>query len=405
MWFDKNIVEAFWNEDNAGAYNKKPGWKILARAASLCNNAEFKEGQDDKSIITREVTGNETDAAILKCTEIFMGKVMDYRARNKRVFELPFHPTNRFEVTIHETEDPEDNSYILVMKGAPERILERCSTIVINGVEEPLTKDWMKYCEETINLLGGTWEEPRGIGERVIGFCDLMLPANKYPEGYPFDIEEENFPLCGLRFIGLMSMIEPIKEAAPDAIAEIKRSGIKVIMVTEDHPWTAKAIAGSVGIIPEGMDTLEDITARNDTTIEEVDSSLAQAAVVTGQELKDFSETQLCEILKKFQEIVFTRTSPSQKLLIVEACQNLGAIVAVTGNSINDIPALKRAELGIAMGSGSDAAKQAADMILTDDSFASIVKGIKIGGDAFEKLKKIPFWPNNVRNSVANPWS
>merc|ERR1712147_161325 len=124
-----------------------------------------------------------------------------------------------------------------------------------------------------------------GLGERVLGFCDYMLPADKYPNGYPFDAEDVNFPLEGLRFVGLMSMIDPPRAAVPDAVAKCRSAGIKVIMVTGDHPITAAAIARSVGIISEGNETVEDIAQRLNIPIEEVNPRDANACVVHGAQL------------------------------------------------------------------------------------------------------------------------
>merc|ERR1712172_294546 len=213
------------------------------------------------------------------------------------------------------------------------------------------------------------------MGERVLGFCDFELPADQYPPGYAFDIEEpQNFPLKELRFSGLISMIDPPRAAVPDAVSKCRSAGIKVIMVTGDHPITAAAIARSVGIISEGNQTIEDIAEERNIPIDQVNPRDAHAAVVHGGELKDISEKDLDEILMYHSEIVFARTSPQQKLIIVEGCQRMGAIVAVTGDGVNDSPALKKADIGVAMGiAGSDVSKQAADMILLDDNFASIV--------------------------------
>merc|ERR1712001_221960 len=271
---------------------------------------------------------------------------------------------------------------LMVMKGAPERIVDRCTSIVVDGTERPLTQDWKNAFETAYMQLGG-------LGERVLGFCDFMLPADKYPAGYPFDPDEENFPLSGLRFVGLMSMIDPPRAAVPDAVAKCRSAGIKVIMVTGDHPITAKAIAKSVGIISEGNETIEDIANRLNIPVEEVNPREAHAAVVHGGELKDLGDEQLDEILICPNEIVFARTSPQQKLIIVEGCQRMGAIVAVTGDGVNDSPALKKADIGVAMGiAGSDVSKQAADMILLDDNFASIVTGVEEGRLIFDNLKK-----------------
>merc|ERR1712062_442457 len=354
----------------------------LERVAMLCNRAEFKGGQNEVSILKREVNGDASEAAILKCTELTNGNVMDYRAKNKKLVEIPFNSTNKFQVSIHETSDPDEKRALLVMKGAPERILQRCTSIIIDGKERPLTEDWKNAFETAYMELGG-------LGERVLGFCDYMLPADKYPAGYPFDPDEENFPLSGLRFVGLMSMIDPPRAAVPDAVLKCRSAGIKVIMVTGDHPITAKAIARSVGIISDGTETVEDIATRKGIPVEEVNPREALAAVVHGGEIKDLSEKALDEILMYHTEIVFARTSPQQKLIIVEGCQRMGRIVAVTGDGVNDSPALKKADIGVAMGiAGSDVSKQAADMILLDDNFASIVTGVEEGRLIFDNLKK-----------------
>merc|ERR1712227_638772 len=385
MWFDNKIVEADTSEDQSGgtqAWKDTSGWKTLERVAALCNRAEFKGGQEGVSILKREVNGDASEAAILKCTELSSGNIMEYRKKNKKVCEIPFNSTNKFQVSIHETEDKNDNRYLLVMKGAPERIVDRCSTIVVDGRELPLTEEWRNAFEAAYMELGG-------LGERVLGFCDYMLPADKYPVGYPFDAEDVNFPLEGLRFVGLMSMIDPPRAAVPDAVAKCRSAGIKVIMVTGDHPITAKAIARSVGIISEGTETIEDIAARLNIPVEDVNPREAHAAVVHGGELKDLHEEALDDILMYHTEIVFARTSPQQKLIIVEGCQRMGAIVAVTGDGVNDSPALKKADIGVAMGTaGSDVSKQAADMILLNDNFASIVKGVEEGRLIFDNLKK-----------------
>merc|ERR1711931_591784 len=384
MWFDNKINEADTSEDQSGnSFNKgAPGWKTLERVACLCNRAEFKSGQEGVAILKKEVNGDASEAAILKCTELSKGNVMDYRKRNKKVCEIPFNSSNKFQVSIHETEDPQDNRYLLVMKGAPERILDRCTSIVVDGQERPLNDEWKDAFNTAYMELGG-------LGERVLGFCDFMLPADKYPVGYPFDADDVNFPVEGLRFVGLMSMIDPPRAAVPDAVLKCRSAGIKVIMVTGDHPITAKAIARSVGIISEGTETVEDIATRKGIPVQEVNPREAMAAVVHGGEIKDLSEKALDEILMYHTEIVFARTSPQQKLIIVEGCQRMGRIVAVTGDGVNDSPALKKADIGVAMGiAGSDVPKQAADMILLDDNFASIVTGVEEGRLIFDNLKK-----------------
>lgn len=186
-----------------------------------------------------------------------------------------------------------------------------------NGEEVGIDDDFRKKFNTAYLELGG-------LGERVIGFCDYKLSIDKYPPGYPFDSDESNFPLDNLRFLGLVSMIDPPRAAVPDAVAKCRSAGIKVIMVTGDHPITAKAIAKAVGIISEGTETVDDIALRLNIPVEEVNPLDAKAAVIHGQELKDMKERHLDDILAKHTEIVFARTSPQQKLTIVEGLQRAG---------------------------------------------------------------------------------
>nr|CAD7256595.1 unnamed protein product [Timema shepardi] len=410
MWYDNLLIEADTTEEQTGEHNLNAslGYKALIRCGTLCNRAEFKPGQENIPVLRRAVIGDASEAAVLKYMEIALGDVMSIRKKNKKVYELPFNSTNKYQVSIHETEDLSDLRHLLVMKGAPERILEKCSTIYINGQEQPLDADMKESFNDAYLELGG-------LGERVLGFCDLMLPQDKFPKGFKFDAEEPNFPLTNLRFVGLMSMIDPPRAAVPDAVSKCRSAGIQVIMVTGDHPITAKAIAKSVGIISEGNETVEDIAERLNVPISQVNPRDARAVVIHGSELKDLTIHHT--------EIVFARTSPQQKLMIVEGCQRIGHIVAVTGDGVNDSPALKKADIGklfyqhlsfvkvvlqnqyfikintilnvwlcvagVAMGiSGSDVSKQAADMILLDDNFASIVTGVEEGRLIFDNLKK-----------------
>ncbi|XP_040900093.1 sodium/potassium-transporting ATPase subunit alpha-3b isoform X1 [Toxotes jaculatrix] len=384
MWFDNQIHEADTTEDQSGASFDKSSvtWQSLARIAALCNRAQFKAGQESVAILKRDVAGDASESALLKCIELSCGSVRMMRERNKKVAEIPFNSTNKYQLSVHETEDPNDNRYLLVMKGAPERILDRCSTIMLQGKEQPMDEEMKEAFQNAYMELGG-------LGERVLGFCHLMLPEDQYPKGFAFDTDDVNFQTDNLCFVGLMSMIDPPRAAVPDAVGKCRSAGIKVIMVTGDHPITAKAIAKGVGIISEGNETVEDIAARLNIPVSQVNPRDAKACVIHGTDLKDLSQDQMDDILRNHTEIVFARTSPQQKLIIVEGCQRQGAIVAVTGDGVNDSPALKKADIGVAMGiSGSDVSKQAADMILLDDNFASIVTGVEEGRLIFDNLKK-----------------
>lgn len=272
--------------------------------------------------------------------------------------------------------------YLLVIKGAPEQILERCESILCSNEVRPLDN----HMRETFMR---AYESMGELGERVMGFADLPLSPNQFDEKFKFNTDDVNFPLTGFRFLGLVSMIDPPRASVPDAVAKCRDAGIRIIMVTGDHPITAQAIARSVGIISDSSETVHDIAKRMGISIDSVDPYLAQAAVVHGSDLKEMNEQQIDDLLSNHYEVVFARTSPQQKLNIVEACQRSGAIVAVTGDGVNDSPALKKADIGIAMGvNGSDVSKQAADMILLDDNFASIVHGIEEGRLIFDNLKK-----------------
>uniref|UniRef100_A0A8C1J1J5 Sodium/potassium-transporting ATPase subunit alpha n=1 Tax=Cyprinus carpio TaxID=7962 RepID=A0A8C1J1J5_CYPCA len=384
MWFDNQIHEADTTEDQSGAsFDKSSGtWLSLARVAALCNRAVFKAGQDSLPILKRDVAGDASESALLKCIELSCGSVKVMRDKNKKVAEIPFNSTNKYQLSVHETDETADSHYLLVMKGAPERILDRCSSIMVQGKEQPMDEELKEAFQNAYLELGG-------LGERVLGFCHLFMPEDKYPKGFAFDTDDINFQTDNLCFVGLMSMIDPPRAAVPDAVGKCRSAGIKVIMVTGDHPITAKAIAKGVGIISEGNETVEDIAARLNIPVSQVNPRDAKACVIHGSDLKDLTQDQMDDVLKNHTEIVFARTSPQQKLIIVEGCQRQGAIVAVTGDGVNDSPALKKADIGVAMGiSGSDVSKQAADMILLDDNFASIVTGVEEGRLIFDNLKK-----------------
>ncbi|XP_048418221.2 potassium-transporting ATPase alpha chain 2-like isoform X3 [Stegostoma tigrinum] len=357
-------------------------WAVLAKIIALCNRAEFKPGQEDVPIMKREIVGDASESALLKFSETVFGNVMEFREENTKIFEIPFNSTNKFQLSIHRTNNPYDKRLLLVMKGAPERILESCSTIMFQGREVPLE-------DSEIEVIQTAYHEFGGLGERVLGFCHQYLPKDKYPDLYIFDADSKNFPISNLCFVGLLSLIDPPRSSVPDAVLKCRSAGIKVIMVSGDHPITATAIAKSTGIISADSETVEDIAKRLNVSVSQVNKSDAKAAVINGSNFQDMDPEFLDDILRNHTEIVFARTSPQQKLYIVEACQRQGSIVAVTGDGVNDSPALKKADIGIAMGIvGSDAAKNSADMILLDDNFASIVTGVEEGRLIFDNLKK-----------------
>eukprot|EP00002_Diphylleia_rotans_P025318 TRINITY_DN4_c0_g1_i1.p1 TRINITY_DN4_c0_g1~~TRINITY_DN4_c0_g1_i1.p1 ORF type:complete len:1021 (-),score=231.41 TRINITY_DN4_c0_g1_i1:296-3358(-) len=379
LWYDRTIYECETSTQRANFVQTAPTFISLRRVATLCNRAVFdlKKGLDSHG--HRPTIGDASESALIKFCDPFRD-IMQMREANPKLFEVPFNSTNKYQLSVHKQEaDARESRHLLVMKGAPERILERCSSILVGGKVEPMTDRFRAEFQKAYETLGS-------MGERVLGFAECVLPT-KFNDGFAYsDKDGGNFPTSDLCFVGLISLIDPPRPAVPDAISKCKTAGIKVIMVTGDHPITAKAIARQVGIITE--DTVEDIAEREHRPVSDIDPSRAGAVVVHGQQIKEFDEDDW-ERVMAFPQIVFARTSPTQKLIIVENCQKRRQVVAVTGDGVNDSPALKKADIGVAMGiSGSDVSKEAADMILLDDNFASIVHGVEEGRLIFDNLKK-----------------
>jgi sodium/potassium-transporting ATPase subunit alpha len=386
-WYDGQLLDCLPDTKEAMFDASAVTFVMLQRIATLCNHAELN--QEDlaagKHLFDVRTTGDASESALVK----FCQKLRDvraYRAAYPEIFSVPFNSTNKFQLAVH-SQGAEDRRLLLMMKGAPERIIQRCSQILVKGQPEPLTDEWRAHFQHAYDEMGGQ-------GERVLGFAYLPLDPEQYPETFPFKENPRvadnqstfNFPAENLIFVGLFSLIDPPRESVPMAVEKCRTSGVKVIMVTGDHPLTAKAIARKIGLITE--DTVEDIAKKESVPVESIDPKRAKAIVITGAQLPGLTEQQWDDILSHPQ-IVFARTSPQQKYIIVENNQRRGEIVAVTGDGVNDSPALKKAHIGVAMGiSGSDVSKDAAKMILLDDNFASIVAGIEEGRLIYDNLKK-----------------
>ncbi|CAH0398768.1 unnamed protein product [Chilo suppressalis] len=323
-------------------------FNALKICGALCSTATIKAGGG--------VIGDASETAILN----FLGKygdLSDIRKKYPKVAEIPFTSANKYQVSIHQ--DKANSQHSLCMKGAPEYVLSRCATIALGNDDVTLTKSMREAVDNVTELLANT-------GERILAFADLSLDAKIYPLSYNFETDEINFPTDNLRFLGVMGLMDPPRQEVHSSIARVRAAGVRVMMVTGDHPSTARAIAVAVGI-----------------------ATSPQCHVVTGTELRDMTPQLLMKTLEKHYEIVFARTSPTQKLQIVEACQRAGDVVAVTGDGVNDAPALRRADIGISMGiTGSQVSKQTADIILMDDNFTTIVMGIEEGRKIFDNLKK-----------------
>lgn len=383
--YDQDIKLAPTATQQATYDTENPTYKNLFYLAANCAKAKFDDtelqAEPDKPIDERKVNGDASEAGILKFSEK-QTSVAAYRAENPQVSTIPFNSANKFMVTINkDSKDPTSpgNALRLCMKGAPERVLDRCSQIMINGETRPITDEDREKVNSNLATL-------MAEGERVLGFAQMSLPKEQFPVDFEFDTENINFPMEGLVFVGLMALLDPPRESVPGAVETCLTAGVDVFMVTGDHPATAKSIAKQVGIIRDK--TAEDIAAERGIPVADVDPSEVKAIVVPGSQIRDLTVEDWDRVLAH-EQIVFARTSPQQKLIIVENCQRLGKIVAVTGDGVNDSPALKKANIGVAMGiSGSDVSKEAADMVLLDDNFSSIVNGIEEGRLIFDNLKK-----------------
>lgn len=325
-------------EYNNGINNEKVGNELL-EIACMCTDVEL-EYEEGKVI----AIGEPTEVAIVNSAlEHGINKGELYN-RKRRIADLPFDSNRKMMTTIHQNGD----KYLVITKGAPDVLIRHCKNININGKIFNLENNEIKEIQNTNQKMANK-------ALRVIAVAYKEI--EKVPSKLDVKIEEE------LTFIGLIGMIDPPREGVKEAVETCKKAGIKTVMITGDHILTARAIAKELGILGE-----KDIS-------------------VTGEELDHISEENLRKNIMKYS--VFARVSPEHKVRIVKAFQSTGAVVAMTGDGVNDSPALKNADIGIAMGkNGTDVAKNASDMILTDDNFTTIVEAVKQGRNIFENIKK-----------------
>ncbi|MEM3380608.1 MAG: cation-translocating P-type ATPase [Candidatus Bathyarchaeia archaeon] len=316
-------------------------FSMLASASILCNDAKL-EYKDDRW----QIRGDPTEGALIVAAEKAGYRQEELRSKYPRIGEVPFSSERKRMSTVHPWPQGEK---IVFVKGAPEIVLERCSHINERGKIEELTE------VKRLEILKVN-EEMAAAALRVLSFAYKTIPQtmNEYDEEHL----ENN-----LIFLGLMGMIDPPREEAVEAVAISKKVGMKPIMITGDHKLTAVAIAKEMGIYREG-----DIA-------------------LTGIELDQMSEEELAQIVDKVT--VYARVSPIHKLKIVKAWKSKGEVVAMTGDGVNDAPAVKHADIGVAMGiTGTEVTKEASDMVLADDNFATIVKAIEQGRRIFDNIKK-----------------
>ena len=307
--------------------------ELLLKLGSMCTDCEIERNS---------AKGEPTEVAIVnKALEKGINK-NDLYNENKRVSEIPFDSNRKLMTTVHKNND----KYISITKGAPDILIKKCNKIYING----------KIQELSIT-------EKRKIEEKNIEMANnaLRVIAVGYKENEYLN-KEDNLEK-DLIFVGLIGMIDPPREGVKKAVKTCKKAGIKTVMITGDHIATAKAIARELGILEMGD------------------------KAITGAELDEISDKDLTDNIVAYS--VFARVTPEHKVRIVKAWQKTGAVVAMTGDGVNDSPALKNADIGIAMGKGgTDVAKNASDMILVDDNFVTIVEAIKQGRNIYDNIKK-----------------
>jgi len=309
----------------------------LLKIMVLCNNAHTQRKE-------KGYFGDPTETALLSFASLYMNVGLLFK-KERRIHELPFESQAKRMITINKS----SGKTIAYMKGAPEVVLEKCSFVLVNSKVQKMSVAQKRRLHTTALSMASR-------GERVLAFAYKEFHTNTENK-----FNEERF-VC----IGLCGMSDPIREEVIPAIEKCKTAGIRVIMITGDHSVTAEAIARQVGLVEKS----------------------AKAVVVTGDQLEKMDETRLKEVLKK-QNVVFARTNPADKLRIVQALQAMGEVVTVTGDGVNDAPALKHADMGVAMGaSGTEVAREAADMILMDDHFATVVNAIEEGRTIFDNIRK-----------------
>lgn len=309
--------------------------ELLLKLGSMCTDCDIRD--------EIEAVGEPTEVAIVnKALSIGINKKELY-SKMKRINEIPFDSSRKLMTTVHKLE----NGFKSITKGAPDVMINRCDRIYRNGKVERLTeKDKRDIQNQNTELANNA------LRVIAVGYRDFEFMREDTTN------LEEN-----LIFVGLIGMIDPPREGVKKAVRTCKKAGIKTVMITGDHIATAKAIAKELGILEMGD------------------------KAITGAELDDISDNDLTKNISSYS--VFARVTPEHKVRIVKAWQRTGAVVAMTGDGVNDSPALKNADIGIAMGKGgTDVAKNASDMVLMDDNFVTIVEAIRQGRNIFDNIKK-----------------
>jgi len=338
----------------------EPALALLLGGAALCNDALLEEGDEEDDL---RVLGDPTEGALVLAAAREGLKKPELEAALPRVEEVPFDSGRKRMTTVHEVlpdsgagipdtlgsvlnEGSESAPYVSFTKGAVDGLLEISNEVWSDGQTGPLNGEWRERISAANERLAENGVRVLGIGFRHLRSFD----------GGADELERD------LTFLGMIGMIDPARPEARDAVETCKRAGIRPVMITGDHPLTAWHIATELGIAQDGR-------------------------ILTGRELDRLSVEELEDLVAEVP--VFARVSPENKLDIVEALQDKGHIVAMTGDGVNDAPALRKADIGVAMGvTGTDVSKEAGDMVLTDDNFATIVAAVEQGRVIYDNIRK-----------------
>jgi Ca2+-transporting ATPase len=328
---------------------KDESLSLLLEIAALCNDARLRQ-HEVKDGYRWEIYGDPTEGALVVASAKAGFQREELEAKLPRVDEIPFDAKERYMVTFHKTSADDLKVYV---KGAPETILEMCSHIVEDGRREKLTPQRREQLLEVSTDMASE-------ALRVLALAYQTIEADNL-DAFKENIKEKWGKMV---FVGFAGMIDPPRSEAKRAVNLCKRAGITVIMATGDHKLTAEAIAKEIGILESG------------------------SKVLTGIELDNMSDDELDAVAGETS--VFARVSPTHKHRMVESLRRKGHIVAMTGDGVNDAPALRASEIGISMGiTGTDVTKETADMVLADDNFASIVSAVEEGRVVFENVRKV----------------
>ncbi|WP_207654342.1 cation-translocating P-type ATPase [Anaerocolumna aminovalerica] len=343
---------------------------LLLTGAALCSNARLLPPSEESPRFT--ILGDPTEACLGVAAEKAGIDVHRQMEETPRLRELPFESRRKRMTTIHQLKQLiEGTKRIAYVKGAPKEIIKLSNNIRIDGKVEPLTEQMRKEIMDANDTYARDGLRVLAVAYRLLHKDDKIPVA--LSEYTPEIIEQD------LIFVGLVVMADPPRPEVAAAVEECRRAGIRIIMITGDYGLTAESIAKRIGIVKG-----------------------THPRVISGMELEELSDEQLKEYLK--DEIIFARVAPEQKLRVVSNLQEMGEIVAVTGDGVNDSPALKKADIGVAMGiAGTDVAKEAADMILTDDNFASIVHAIEEGRAVYSNIRKFLLYILNSNMAEAVP--